>query len=330
MTPEGGRETRIIRCPACRRYYRVASALPAPGARLRCTKCGEVFAFDAAPAPAAAPPQPREASRPARVLVATDGPEFRSLIGEVLDAAGLELREAGTGEEAWEELGAWRPQVALLDVALPGIPAFELCDRVRARPSLAGTGIILIASVFQQTRYKRAPTSLYGADDYIEKHHIRDRLPEKIARLLPQAVVRPPVPAPAGRPAAAVPPRAAPALPVRERETLVREELPDLPRARQRQGLERLQESLRRFARIIVSDIALYNQDLVERGIREGTFTELLGKELEEGRRLYATRVPPGAADAGFFEEAVRDFIAGRSSGRGAPPSRGRGGNGRP
>ncbi|HWR97981.1 MAG TPA: response regulator [Candidatus Methanoperedens sp.] len=323
MTQEAGRETRIIRCPACRRYYRVASAPPAPGTRLRCTKCGEVFALGAAPGRAAAEalPAPRRAAPPRpRVLVATDGPDFRLLIGEVLESAGCELRHAGRGEETWEALGSWRPQVVLLDVALPGLPAFELCERLRGTPALAGTGVILIASVFQRTRYKRAPTSLYGADDYIEKHHIRDRLPGKVAGLLSSA----PTPAPADAPQ---PPRGA--VSAREQEVLVSEELPVAARVPQRQGLERLQESLRRFARIIVSDIALYNQDLVDRGVREGTFIELLAKEIEEGRRLYQTRVPPGAAGAGFFEEAVRDFVAGRAAGRGVPPSRGRGGHGR-
>jgi DNA-binding response OmpR family regulator len=259
------------------------------------------------------------------VLVATDGPEFRSLIDDVLHAAGFELRQAGTGEETWEAIGAWRPQVVLLDVALPGTPSFEICDRVRAKPSLAGTGIILIASVFQQTRYKRAPTSLYGADDYVEKHHIRDRLPGKIERLLPQSAAAsvPPPPAPAAPPAS--PP--AGLISEREREALVREELPAALRERRQPGLERLQASLRRFARIIVSDIALYNQDLVERGIREGTFTELLAKELDEGRRLYRTRVPAGAADAGYFDGAVREFIAARAAGRIVSPPRARDGH---
>ena len=214
----------------------------------------------------------------------------------MLAAAGFSLRQARSGEEAWAAIGSWRPHVALLDVALPGVPAFELCDRVRADKDLRGTGLILIASVFQQTRYKRAPTSLYGADDYIEKHHIRDRLPDKVARLLPAGAV----PAAAGSTCS----RRAPAsgggagtekfhgsIDEREQETLIREELYG-SQGRERKGLERLTECLRRYARIIISDIALYNQELVEQGIREGTFSELLKKEIEEGYRLYLVRVP--------------------------------------
>ena len=127
------RETRIIRCPACQRYYRIVAGPPAPGTRLRCGKCGEVFS----PAAAGPPPGPSGSGR-GRVLVSTDGAEFQSLIGEVLAAAGFSLREARSGDEAWAAIGSWRPHVVLLDVALPGVPAFELCDRVRADGNLRG------------------------------------------------------------------------------------------------------------------------------------------------------------------------------------------------
>lgn len=329
MTREEKRETRIIRCPACQRYYRFAAGPPPPGTRLRCSKCGEIFSLPGKPASAragvAVPPTPGRG----RVLVSTDGVEFQLLIGEVLTAEGFSLRQARTGEEAWDAIGSWRPHVALLDVALPGVPAFELCDRVRADAGLRATGLILIASVYQQARYKRAPTSLYGADDYIEKHHIRDWLPDKVARLLPAGAAAA-APAPVPEAAAPTPPPEPPPaahhgfIDAREQETLIREELYG-PKGQERKGLERLQESLRRYARIIISDIALYNQELVERGIREGTFYELLKKEIEEGHRLYLVRVPSSTGGQDFYHEAVRDFIAKRTTARGGGPSRPRG-----
>ncbi len=354
MSREEKRETRIIRCPACQRYYRIAAGPPAPGRRLRCGKCGEVFSLAAAAsetgaadtAPAMEPARWREGVNPSptpgpavaasstalspvapepargRVLVSTDGVEFQALIGEVLAAAGFSLRQASSGEEAWAAIGAWRPHVVLLDVGLPGLPAFALCDRVRADKGLQGIGLILIASVFQQTRYKRAPTSLYGADDYIEKHHIRDWLPDKVARLLPAAAAAAaPVPAPPPAPVAGTLPHGGEE---REKEALIREELYG-SQGKERKGLERLQERLRRYARIIISDIALYNQELVEQGIREGTFSELLKREIEEGYRLYLVRVPSSSGGEDYYHEAVRDFIAKRTGAHGAGTSRPRG-----
>ncbi|HWB73464.1 MAG TPA: hypothetical protein VG755_00885, partial [Nannocystaceae bacterium] len=44
--------------------------------------------------------------------------------------------------------------------------------------------VVLVASVYRATSYKRRPTSLYGADDYIEIHHLGDALPTKLRALL--------------------------------------------------------------------------------------------------------------------------------------------------
>ncbi len=68
-------------------------------------------------------------------------------------------------------------------------------------------------------------------------------------------------------------------------------------------------EAARRLARTIVSDIALYNQDEVERGIVEDTlFVELRGA-IEEGRSHYEDRVHPDLLRAGYFEKALVDFL---------------------
>jgi hypothetical protein len=69
-------------------------------------------------------------------------------------------------------------------------------------------------------------------------------------------------------------------------------------------------EKARRFARLIVSDIALYNQDIVAEGLRKGTFFDLLQDDITEGRSLYDNRVPEavrGTKD--YYQEAFDDFI---------------------
>ena len=45
------------------------------------------------------------------------------------------------------------------------------------------TRVVLVASIYNRTGYKRRPTSLYGADDYVEQHHIPDALVGKLERL---------------------------------------------------------------------------------------------------------------------------------------------------
>jgi hypothetical protein len=70
-------------------------------------------------------------------------------------------------------------------------------------------------------------------------------------------------------------------------------------------------EKARRFARIIVSDIALYNQEAVSEGIREGTFYELLQDDIAEGRSVYDKRVSEAIRATGdYLQEAFDKFIA--------------------
>ena len=59
-----------------------------------------------------------------------------------------------------------------------------------------------------------------------------------------------------------------------------------------------------------MSDIALYNQEAVSTGIRNGTFFELLKEDVEEGRRLYDNRVPETIRQKkDFYQEAFDNFI---------------------
>ena len=72
-------------------------------------------------------------------------------------------------------------------------------------------------------------------------------------------------------------------------------------------------EKAKRLARIIVSDIALYNQKKVDDGIRTGTFFELLAPEIEEGRRLFADRFQGQESRAqDFLHQAFSALIESR------------------
>lgn len=73
------------------------------------------------------------------------------------------------------------------------------------------------------------------------------------------------------------------------------------------------QQAAFRLARIIVSDIALYNAKKVDEGVQNGTFFELLRAEIEEGRKLYEER--KGAdlpATTDFFQQTLEQFVATR------------------
>ena len=74
-------------------------------------------------------------------------------------------------------------------------------------------------------------------------------------------------------------------------------------------------EAAKRLSRAIVSDVALYNQAKVKEGIENDNLFEILEEELEEGRKLFLTRVSPEIAKNNDYDIAVVDVLI-KQSGR--------------
>ncbi len=69
-------------------------------------------------------------------------------------------------------------------------------------------------------------------------------------------------------------------------------------------------ERAKRLARLIVSDIILYNQEKITEGIKNDTLFEVLENVLAEARRYYEKNVDPAvAAQADYFNLAVVDIL---------------------
>ena len=69
------------------------------------------------------------------------------------------------------------------------------------------------------------------------------------------------------------------------------------------------EEAARRLARAIASDLSLYNEEKIVRGIeQDNLFTELT-EEVEEGRALYKSRVAPQLYQRNFYDRALVDIL---------------------
>ncbi len=69
----------------------------------------------------------------------------------------------------------------------------------------------------------------------------------------------------------------------------------------------------KRLARAIISDVALYNREKVEAGIKNDNIFELLQEELEEGRQHFISRVDPQLASSDIFDLAIVDVLIKRA-----------------
>lgn len=347
----------IVACE-CGAKLKVDEARIGPqGVKVRCPRCGNVIPVrPAVPVPPSATahepakkisPQNVPSPVPAGpvVLVAHDSEMVRDTVCSVLREAGFAVDTAADGVEALRKATENKPQALVLDVGLPGIYGFELCERLKGNVETSGIKIILLSSVYDMRRYKRTPVNLYGADDYIEKHHIPDFLPSKLKKLLfpdkeqaapakaagyPKSelpeMARPPArefepsmlaqpvrassPVPAGPAHQPEPPDANDVLPESFSldASIFQKEECDIPKVEAADPAA--VEKARRFARIIVSDIALYNQEAVIEGLKKGTFFEVLKGDIEEGRDIYNKRVPePIRGQKDYYQEAFDNFI---------------------
>lgn len=107
--------------------------------------------------------------RPLTVLIADDSDAYRSGIARAVRAhADLELvGEVDGGDAALEAISELTPDIALLDVRMPGLDGLEVCQRVRAMGTSAITKVVLLSAYMDATVVARARE--VGADAYLSK-----------------------------------------------------------------------------------------------------------------------------------------------------------------
>ncbi|MHA6513641.1 response regulator transcription factor [Tessaracoccus sp. Z1128] len=98
------------------------------------------------------------------ILVVDDAAEIRTLLRTYLEAEGMAVHTAGTGEEAVRIAAAEKPDVVLLDLGLPDISGLDVLGRIRATSSV----YVIVVTARAEEVDKIVSLSL-GADDYIVK-----------------------------------------------------------------------------------------------------------------------------------------------------------------
>ena len=130
------------------------------------------------------PPEERAAalSDGPTVLIADDEPSLRLLVGATLESDDFTVLEARDGNEAWDLIQAYRPAVALLDVAMPGLSGLEVSRLIKRDPRLAGTCVIMLTSRVTQADALRGLAA--GASLYLTKPFVPLELVNAVERAL--------------------------------------------------------------------------------------------------------------------------------------------------
>jgi DNA-binding response OmpR family regulator len=117
-----------------------------------------------------------------RILVVEDDERIRSSMLLALEGEGYDVDGAGSGEEALDLFAAEPPDVALIDLMLPGMDGFECCRALRRQSAVP----IIIVTARTDTHDVVAGLEA-GADDYVTKPFVAKELGARIRALLRRA-----------------------------------------------------------------------------------------------------------------------------------------------
>jgi DNA-binding response OmpR family regulator len=121
------------------------------------------------------------------ILIADDEPNIVLSLEFLLQQAGYRVRTAGDGQQALDAIAAERPDLLLLDVMLPRLSGYDVCQRIRADPRCAGLRVVMLSAKGRAAEVDKGLA--LGADAYVTKPFAIQELLAEVARQLqrPQA-----------------------------------------------------------------------------------------------------------------------------------------------
>jgi DNA-binding response OmpR family regulator len=116
------------------------------------------------------------------VLVVEDDEDILTLVTKRLLLDGYDVLEARDGEEGLEIARERRPDIAVLDLGLPGIDGIEVLTRIRADKALRDMIVVLLTARAQEADVRRGFDA--GADAYVRKPFSPTKLSESVSELV--------------------------------------------------------------------------------------------------------------------------------------------------
>ena len=126
-------------------------------------------------------PRPADAltPRPRRILVVEDNPDAREALALLLESWGHHVEQAGDGLTGLEVARARPPDVALVDVGLPGMDGYTLAQELRATPACAAVRLIALTGYSRSSDRERGYEA--GFDAYLVKPVDPDQLRQALS-----------------------------------------------------------------------------------------------------------------------------------------------------
>ncbi|MDG2050447.1 MAG: zinc-ribbon domain-containing protein [Myxococcota bacterium] len=297
----------IAACPKCASRYRVDESRVGPeGARIRCTRCEVIFrirrpdSIDSVSHPgvvnASLRDDPQNGQSDGFVLLAGESQVGRVAVDPLLTQRGFRVVRVRDGVEAILKIQRERPTVVVLDRELPRMSGLEVCELVKRNESLRETRILMVGE--GQGPNQCVDHAEFGPDVCIAATESVDGLLRGLAELGVHVAI-PSVAASGSDPASSV--RRPESLgvglrrPSSEPQSSVSQQVkaPAESEATSNDGdpMSAERAKAERLARVVVSDIVLYQGDRFEMAVQNGNWLEMLEAEIEEGRKIFRQRI---------------------------------------
>lgn len=117
-----------------------------------------------------------------KILIVDDEPNIVISLEFLMEQSGYEVAIARNGEEALEKIAAFEPDLVLLDIMLPLLNGFEVCQRIRENPQWNRTKVIMLSAKGREIDVRKGIA--LGADAYVTKPFSTKDLIAQVQRLL--------------------------------------------------------------------------------------------------------------------------------------------------
>ena len=117
-----------------------------------------------------------------RILVIEDEDNIAIALDYLMTREGYALERLATGAGAVEKIVETKPDLVLLDVMLPEISGYEICQKVRLDPALAGVKILMMTA--RGSAMERRKGLAMGADGFISKPFELKELRAEVRRIM--------------------------------------------------------------------------------------------------------------------------------------------------
>ncbi|MCP3898254.1 MAG: response regulator transcription factor [Desulfobacteraceae bacterium] len=117
-----------------------------------------------------------------KILIVDDEPNIILPVEFLMEQNNYDSKTAETGEKALDILKDWTPNLILLDIMLPGMDGYEVCQKIRQDEKLNQTKIVFLSAMARSIDIAKGMG--LAADDYITKPFANDYVVNVIKELL--------------------------------------------------------------------------------------------------------------------------------------------------